>query len=274
MDVQKLPVPTLGNMDEYFGGIRKERNYWLGRGCHTLTIVLRHNDTELDKPASIEDEVFKEITFGTYSPAKECFVPIFKKLVNLTCYIVVDKGIFYAKRDKGLFYWHQSGNGYCVSRTPNIFDIQFQNGILTAYIYKGLQQTASNEHRDINGGYDEEWYDAYNILSNSEKYQYEEILKYVENKELQDRLKEKDEANIKASKKVLSKEELMLFAQKLVNDTMAEMKVSMQKITKEDYSKVIAFAKQELKKVDIDMMGSMDLSPIVQAVADEINKRV
>ncbi len=180
MDKQR-PVPTLENMKTVYAeiSISDTCNY---KG-HTM-ILSRYNADE--QCADPEKCVFKEAIFGKKSRyLGEKPDSVFNILGDITSYIVAEEGIFFAKRSGGVWYWHKNGDIYVLSQKKEVFDLRYEQGVLTAYAYKGLQEKYKDKYKSWYNQWDgeisERWDDAYEILSESETFRYQDILKCINN---------------------------------------------------------------------------------------------
>ena len=150
---------------------------------HTM-ILSRYNADE--QCADPEKSVFKEVVFGKKSRyLGEKSSSVFNILEDITSYIVAEEGIFFAKRSGGVWYWHKNGDIYVLSQKEEVFDLRYEHEVLTAYAYKGLQEKYKNKYKSWNSQWDgeisERWDDAYEILSESETFRYQDILKCINN---------------------------------------------------------------------------------------------
>lgn len=179
------PVPTLENMKTVYQNIFHREPVGLWKN----TIEVCHeNGVKCEEPKP-EKDILKEKRFakrarphwdGGGGNDNEA---VFEMLDNLTAYIVVEEGIFYARQNEGVRYWHKNGNIYKIGNKENILRFEYENGKLTVHAYLGLRQKYENKHIEWYNHLDDEmsekWEDAYDILSESEMFQYQDILKTI-----------------------------------------------------------------------------------------------
>lgn len=165
----KLPIPTLENMRTIYAGLPKEWNRQ-----HFINVTLRYNDTIYkDVATPTAENVFSNVSFGKNQV-------LFEQLTDMTRYVVERDGIFYAKRNEGIYFLHKSGKTISLKNVPDIFNIKVFNGTLTAYKFIKLEQIEWNQHYECNGGYDEKWEDVYNIVSEKFTFRYQDVIDYID----------------------------------------------------------------------------------------------
>ncbi len=183
------PVPVLKNMNTVYQDFFDREP--IGLWKDTITIW-HEKDVKCDEPEPGKD-ILKNKCFAKRprpsweNPGGESSKAVFEMLDNLTAYLVAEEGIFYAARNEGVCYWHKNGNIYAIGDKKNILRFEYENGKLTAHAYLGLWKKYENKHIEWYDHIDEEmaerWEDAYDILSESETFRYQDILETIKSLE-------------------------------------------------------------------------------------------
>ena len=152
MYVIKSPVPTLEIMPIYYKNVSKSH-----RVRDSIGELLRCNDTVYSPKKPTKENIIDnyEHPFG-----ESIFLA---HLRNICSWQVVENGVFYVRYKEGLRYLHESGRSYKIDDNDTISDISYENGIIKVYAVKNIRQTKWNEHYDTYGGYDEEWWNYYEV---------------------------------------------------------------------------------------------------------------
>lgn len=180
----KNPVPTLETMKTVYRDIFDREP--IGLWKDTIT-VWHDKDVKCDEPIK---DILKKKRFATRprstweDPCRRSSEAVFEMLDNLTAYLVAEEGIFFARRNEGMRYWHKNGNIYAVGDKKNILRFEYENGKLTAYAYLGLRKNYENKYIKWYDHLDQEmaerWEDSYDILSESETFLYRDIVSAAE----------------------------------------------------------------------------------------------
>lgn len=166
MYVIKSPVPTLEIMPIYYKNVSKSH-----RVQDSIGELLRCNDTVYDTKKPTKENIIDnyEHPFG-----ESIFLA---HLRNICSWQVVEDGVFYVRYKEGLRYLHESGRSYKIDDNDTISDISYENGIIKTYAVKNIRQTKWNEHYDTYGGYDEEWWNYYEVEKQEiSKFSYKKVL--------------------------------------------------------------------------------------------------
>ena len=122
-----------------------------------LEVRVRFNDDYMDDTDPMNhllaDMSFKNNETGEYVEGLDC----------LQAYVLVDHGIYYARRGKVEFLNANTGLVEHIADLDKVIEMRYVNFMLEVDVYTGMTQIAWSEHRDKCGYMYESWYDIYEI---------------------------------------------------------------------------------------------------------------
>jgi len=172
-------VPTLNPPEGVkFDGIRP------GFVSNDLSVTTRFDDTdydlsEIDPMKQIYMQFSVSVIFEGKRRGKVAH-PGYRKIRAGQC---CTKGFLYAT-EKGAYYCMQDGGRICMLiESDKVCGLNYlpEKRELVLYLFKGLRQYRSNEHRDILGGMSEIWVDSYHVDLEVKRYSEDEVIQFIRN---------------------------------------------------------------------------------------------
>ena len=172
-------VPTLNPPEGVkFDGIRP------GFVSNDLSVTTRLDDTDYDRSETDPmKQIYMQFSVSVIFEGKrrgKVAHPGYRKIRAGQC---CTKGFLYAT-EKGAYYCMQDGGRMCMLiESDKVCGLNYlpEKRELVLYLFKGLRQYRSNEHRDILGGMSEIWEDSYHVDLEVKRYSEDEVIRFIRN---------------------------------------------------------------------------------------------